>query len=64
MIHRDFVIFVGAGFVIGALWWNFWVRPHDQMLREVSECMGPDRTETAYNRCAQEFQRTHSDNNQ
>ena len=60
-MRREFIIYVGAGFILSALWWNFWVKPHDQMVYAIIDCMGTDQSEAAYNRCVEEFHHTHLD---
>ncbi len=38
-MHRDFIIFVGLGALIGGLWNHFYVKPHDEFASLVSDCM-------------------------
>ncbi len=61
-MRREFIIYVGVGFILSALWWNMWVKPHDQMLYNISDCMGADRSEASYDRCVEEVRNTHSNN--
>lgn len=35
----DIVIFVGAGLLIGLIWFKIYVEPRDEFLMEVAECM-------------------------
>ena len=61
-MRREFIISVGAGFILSALWRNMWVKPNAQMLYNISDCMGADRSEASYDRCVAEFRNTHSNN--
>jgi hypothetical protein len=53
---RDIVIFVGAGLLIGAGWWHFYVQPHDEFRALVSDCMihKGDMSRQSYESCVSE----------
>lgn len=38
-MYRDFVVFIGLGVLIGALWTHFYIKPHDEFSSLVSNCM-------------------------
>ena len=38
-MYCDFVVFVGLGVLLGALWTHFYVKPHDEFNSVVSDCM-------------------------
>ena len=55
-IHRDFIIFVGLGVALGALWNHAYVKPHDEFRNLVGSCMVDknDYSVEAYEDCVDE----------
>ena len=43
------------GFLLGAfaavLWWAFYVQPNDEIMTNIMDCMGDDRTRETYDDC-------------
>ena len=55
-LRRDFAVFVTLGLIIGALWTQFYVRPHDEFNTIISDCMMQknDRSVQSYRDCVDE----------
>ena len=54
----DVVIFVGAGMLIGLIWFKLYIQPREAELYEIMDCMtekGEIDPQLAYNICSKEL---------
>lgn len=49
--HFEFIIFLALGVVAGGLWYQFYVKPHDEARYAIWDCMGNDNSRQAYEDC-------------
>tara|TARA_Y100001970_G_scaffold223935_1_gene275840 strand:- start:646 stop:843 length:198 start_codon:yes stop_codon:yes gene_type:complete len=56
-IHRDFILFVGLGVALGAVWNHIYVQPHDEFRSIVGSCMveRSDMSPSGYESCVNEM---------
>jgi hypothetical protein len=55
-IRRDAVIFIGLGLLVGLVWFQAYVKPHDKFNELVSDCMirKDDMSQQSYEDCIDE----------
>ena len=49
--HREMLALSTLALAAAILWYFFWVKPHDEALSAIMDCMGPDSSRTAYDVC-------------
>jgi hypothetical protein len=55
-VMRDAVIFIGLGLLVGLVWFQVYVKPHDKFNEVVSSCMirKDDMSQQSYEDCVDE----------
>lgn len=54
---REAVLIFGAAILVAIAWYFGYVRPNDQFLGAVMDCMGTDTSRTAYDLCVTTLRR-------
>ena len=49
--HFEPIIFLALGVVVGGLWYQFYIKPHDAARYAILDCMGNDNSRQAYEEC-------------
>ena len=49
--YWEYGFFILVTLTLMGTWYYMWVAPNDKLRWEIIECMGPDRSEQAYNEC-------------
>jgi hypothetical protein len=48
---RDIAIIVTVGIIAAVVWYFAWVKPNDEFMGLVMDCMGPDSSRAAFDQC-------------